>query len=360
MAVITVLGAGMMGSALTVPMADAGHEVRLVGTHLDDAIIGGLRDSGVHPTLRAELPPGVTPLLSTELGWALAGSDCVALGVSSAGVRWAGAQLRRHLRAPVPLLMIAKGLEFDGSALQILPDVLRSELMGHPAASVEPVAVAGPCIAGELAARVDTCVVLTSRSSEGARYFRELLRTSYYRLWLANDVVGAEICAALKNAYAMGIALATGLHELRGRSPGSVAVHNAEAALVAQSIFEMQRVIEICGGELGSAAWLPGVGDLDVTCNGGRTGRFGKLLGTGIGRAAAIERMQGATLESLEILAVMRHAWGEFERRHVLGPAELPLLRHLAAVALDDATVAPPYDDFFGSDAKQFQAKMEG
>ena len=347
MAVITVLGAGMMGSALTVPMADAGHEVRLVGTHLDDAIIDGLRSSKVHRTLRAELPTGVTSYHHRQLGEALEGTDAIALGVSSAGVRWAGQALRRHLDRALPIVMIAKGLDYSDDALRILPDVLKSELDGHPAHRVDPVAVAGPCIAGELANRVDTCVVLASRSRTDAEYFRGLLTTSYYRLWVEDDVVGAEICAALKNAYAMGISFPTGQHEMRGGSPGSVAMHNAEAALVAQSVFEMQRVIQISGGQPQSAARLAGVGDLIVTCNGGRTGRFGKQLGLGIGRETAIERMAGATLESLEILAVMRRAWQGLEASGLLGAKELPLLRHLAAVALDDAAVAPPYDDFF-------------
>lgn len=347
MAIITILGAGMMGSALAVPLVDAGHEVRLVGTHLDGALIEGLRRHRVHPTLRAPLPSEIQVFTIEGLETALQNTDCVALGVSSPGVRWAGQQLRARLDRPLPIVMITKGLEWNGDGLQILPDVLKSELQGHPAGALDPVAVAGPCIAGELAARVDTCVVLTSRSVSQAEHFRNLMRTRYYRLWVAPDVVGSEICAALKNAYAMGIAFATGQHEMRGGSPGSVAMHNAEAALFAQSVFEMQRVIEICGGDRASAAWLPGAGDLDVTCSGGRTGRFGKLLGLGIGRDAAIERMAGATLESLEILAVMRKAWEGLQAKGRLGDRELPLLRHLAAVALDDAPVAPPYDDFF-------------
>src|SRR5688572_15049873 len=93
MATITVLGAGMMGSALCVPLVDRGHDVRLVGTPLDAEIIDSLRESGVHPKLKLELPRAIRPFQEPELEAALAGSEALILGVSSAGIRWAATRL---------------------------------------------------------------------------------------------------------------------------------------------------------------------------------------------------------------------------------------------------------------------------
>src|SRR5688572_22139046 len=97
--IVTVVGAGMMGSALCVPLVDRGHEVRLVGTHLDREIVASLRESGVHPKLRLELPRAIRPYFLEELGAAMAGAELVGLGVSSAGVDWAIETLRPHARA---------------------------------------------------------------------------------------------------------------------------------------------------------------------------------------------------------------------------------------------------------------------
>src|SRR5688572_21982842 len=124
MATITVLGAGMMGSALCVPLVDAGHEVRLVGTHLDAGIISELAKSATHTTLKLELPRAIRPYAVEELGEALRGSDVIALGVSSAGVAWAAERLREHPIGDRPILMITKGLELGSGRLRILPDVL--------------------------------------------------------------------------------------------------------------------------------------------------------------------------------------------------------------------------------------------
>jgi glycerol-3-phosphate dehydrogenase (NAD(P)+) len=156
-----------------------------------------------------------------------------------------------------------------------------------------------------------------------------------------------EACAALKNAYAMGIAFATGQHEAQGGQPGSIAMHNAESAVFAQAIFEMRRIVELMGGGIQAVLGLSGVGDLDVTTNGGRTGRFGKWLGTGLSRSAAIDKMEGATLECLEILEQLRKAVSAWQSANRVGSAELPLLRHMQAVALDGLPVDLPYAQFF-------------
>ena len=77
MAVITVVGAGMMGSALSMPARDNGHEVRLVGTHLDRDIIDSLKESGYHPTLKRQLPDGIKAFQLEEIEQALPGTDVV-------------------------------------------------------------------------------------------------------------------------------------------------------------------------------------------------------------------------------------------------------------------------------------------
>lgn len=344
MARIAIVGAGMMGSALALPLIDGGHELRLIGTPLDDAIITGLRAGAEHLTLRYPLPGAIQPFFSHELAVALEGVDAIALGVSSAGVRWVGAALAPLLQAQIPLLMISKGLVWDGASFRILPDVLEQAL---PELGIQPVAVGGPCIAGELARRVETCVVFTGRDATQCEAWAGLARGPYYHVTTSRDPIGTEVCAALKNAYAMGIGFVAGLHERSGGNAGSIAMHNGEAALYAQAIAEAERLVEVLGGDPRAARGLPFAGDLNVTCNGGRTGRFGRFLGQGLGRAGAIAAMNGATLECLEILETLRAGMSVLEARGELARGELPFLDHMLEVALDDRPVAIPYPLFF-------------
>ncbi|MCA9624677.1 MAG: hypothetical protein KC731_36890 [Myxococcales bacterium] len=348
MAVITILGAGMMGSALSVPLVDRGHEVRLVGTPLDRAIIDQLLAGGEHLTLRHPIPAAVRPYQVEQIGEAMEGAEVVALGVSSAGIGWVIEAMRPHLRPGQLMTMITKGLVYDGESLAVLPDVVRDGLPPELVGQIHPAAVAGPCIAGELLRRVPSCVVLTGRDEPSLERLRDLLHTDYYHLFTSTDVVGVEACAALKNAYAMGVAFGAGIHAARGGEPGSIAMHNYESAVFAQAVFEMSRLVVAMGGDARAAAELPGAGDLDVTNNGGRTGRFGRWLGRGLSRDEAVEKMEGATLECLEIIAVMREASRGLVAAGRLAAGELPLLDHMAEVVLDGAAVNMPFARFFG------------
>src|SRR6185369_12821254 len=133
-----------------------------------------------HPKLRATVP-GASAYDVEELSTALRGVDAIALGVSSAGVRWAAEALGAELtRSPKPVLMISKGLVCQGGRLDVLPDVFKALLPESAAARIEPVGVAGPCIAGELLQRVATSVVFTGRSQAACDAWAELARGSFY------------------------------------------------------------------------------------------------------------------------------------------------------------------------------------
>ena len=58
MSVFTIIGAGMMGSAMSFPLRDNGHEVRIVGTPLDREIVERLKKDDHHANMKRTLPPG--------------------------------------------------------------------------------------------------------------------------------------------------------------------------------------------------------------------------------------------------------------------------------------------------------------
>ena len=128
MAVITILGAGVMGSAMTLPARDRGHGW-LVGTHLDQAIIESVAKTGRHPRLNVKLPEGVKPYPHGDFAKALGSdTDLIILGVSSAGVGWAIERLCGALTRPMPVMMITKGLMPASDTILPLPDFVQSEV----------------------------------------------------------------------------------------------------------------------------------------------------------------------------------------------------------------------------------------
>src|SRR3990170_1930531 len=172
-----------MGSAMAWPLSDRGHEVRLVGTHLDEEIIASCKASRWHPKLMRQLPERVSPFSIGELGRALDGVELIVQGVSSPGVAWAAETLGPRLDGRAPILAITKGLALDvRGSLQILPDDFDSRLPERIRGQLPLAAVGGPCIAGELAGRRPTCVVFAGRNRALLERLAGGIRTDYYHV----------------------------------------------------------------------------------------------------------------------------------------------------------------------------------
>ena len=354
MANVAIVGAGLMGTATAFPLSDNGHSVRLVGTHLDTEIIRSCKERRYHPLLKRELPESVRPYYAEEIAEALRGVDIIVSGVNSYGVRWIGRTLGPHLKPGQSIIAITKGLEAtaEGDPM-ILPDVLAGELPADVRQGVKLAAVGGPCIAGELAGRRHSCVVFGSRDQEMVERLAAVFRTSYYHVWTTTDLVGLEFCAALKNAYTLGVGMVLGLLESAGGVDSSGAyMHNLAAAVFAQACTEIEQILEVVGGSRKFAYGLPGPGDLYVTSVGGRTVRLGRLLGLGRTYAEARELMAGETLEGAVIVQVMEKVLPRLVDRRRLGPDDLPLLRTLIDVLVHGKPLSLPLERFFGGQGR--------
>jgi len=339
-----------MGTAVTWPLADNGHEVRLVGTHLDAEIIRSCKEGGFHPRLRRQLPDRVVPFYVEELPRALDGADVIVSGVNSLGVHWIGRTLGPLLWPGATVIAVTKGLEAtpDGNP-RILPDVLRDELPAAIRDRVTLAAIGGPCIAGELAGRRHSLVVFTGRDAAALKHLRDIFATDYYHIWTSTDIVGVETCAALKNAYTVAVGIASGMLERAGGMDAAGAfMHNLAAGLFGASVREMTRIVGLMGGGTENVAWLPGVGDQYVTCVGGRTIRLGRALGQGqTYTQAVLGELAGETLEGAYVIQQLSRALPVWEAHGVLGREELPLLRMLCRVITQDTRAEIPFDRLF-------------
>jgi glycerol-3-phosphate dehydrogenase (NAD(P)+) len=351
MASVVILGSGIMGSALAVPLSDNGHDVRLVGTHLDREIIDSVKATGEHPGLRLQLPESVRPYQLEEAEEAFDGADIVLSGVNSFGVHWAGEQLSRLLRPDTLVIAIAKGLDADDEGnLRILPEVLAEPVASDVRASVAWAAITGPSIAGEVAARRDTCVVFASRDQDTADRLADTFRTSRYHVWTSTDLIGAEVCAAMKNCYALATGLPEGILEGMGEGDAPYRLYNYEAALFAQGNLEMRRMVELLGGESSTADGLPAPGDCYVTSRGGRNVKVGRLMGQGMKFSEASEKLGNPTLEGAFAIRVVGKALPKLTERGIIGPEEFPLVRHLYEVIAEEKPVDMPWSSFFGGE----------
>lgn len=351
MATIAVFGAGVMASALTNPMRDNGHEVRLIGTHLDDAIIDSVKASGLHPHLNVVLDDGIRAYHFSEAAQGLAGADVIMVGVNSFGIDWMGEQLRRHLVPGQKVLVVTKGLRADADGtLHILPEVLRNAV-GSVGEDVTWQAIVGPCLAGELAVRRDACVVFTGPDQASLNYLAGLFRTNYYHVWTSTDFVGHEVGAATKNVFAFAQGFAAGIVRANGWSDSPYKLLNYMSGLFAQGSRELHQFIEMFGGDPTTGDGLGGVGDFYVTSMGGRNVKAGGLVGEGLPFSVVRDsRMRGVTLEGVAAILVIGAALQKLTDREVISATDFPLTRFLYDVVANDAPLSIPWSTFFGGE----------
>lgn len=343
MKTITIIGAGMMGSALAFPARENGNDVRIVGTHLDREIIEACRKTNQHPKFNKAFPEGVKYYHIEEVKDALKGADFVICGVSSFGVEWYGENILPILDENVPMISVTKGLvnEPDGKLICYLDfwqkklDAIGSKLSLN--------AIGGPCTSYELVAHDQTEVAFCGKDMSILRMIKEAMATDYYHISLSTDVIGVESAVALKNGYALGIALTIGLNQ-KAFGIDSELHFNSQAAIFGQAVREMSKLLDIQGA-LTLDNQVIGFGDLYVTVYGGRTRLVGILLGRGLTITEAKEELNGVTLESLVVAERVAKAIKTKAERGLVELKDFPLLMHIDSI-LAGGEVNIPWDAF--------------
>ena len=197
MATITIIGSGMMGSALAFPARENGNTVRLVGTHLDREIIDECRKTNRHPKFAKHFPKGVPPFPAgcefyqiEQMDEAVKGADLVIGGVSSFGVDWFGEEVLPKIPVEIPVLSVTKGLlDTDDAKLLTYPAVWEARLAAK-GIKRDICAIGGPCTSYELVDHDQTEVAFCGKDIEVLRKIKAIMATDYYHISLSTDVVG--------------------------------------------------------------------------------------------------------------------------------------------------------------------------
>ncbi len=337
-----------MGSAMALPFSDNGYVVKLVGTHLDTDIISSIKTRNFHPNLNVTMPSKVHGYFHNELGSVLnEDSALILLGVSSLGVSWAIEQLLQHMKNSATILMITKGMYVGHNSLMALPDLVLESLAQKFGKNFSVAAVAGPCIAGELAVRRSTGTTIVCRESEVAEQLCHDLETDYYHPRPSNDMLGVEVCAAYKNFFAIAVGWAQGSLEKIPEAENKAKNNNAAAIIFDQAVKELITLTKAMGGQ-GESAWgMPGVGDLYVTCQAGRNSRLGNHLGRGLTYGQVRKGpMLGDTIEGADLGRATGECLKSMMAKGILNETSMPLTMALLAALMDEKPLEIQWQKF--------------
>jgi len=304
MAKILILGAGSMGTAFSFPCSDKNHSVVIIGTHLENSFIDKINSKKTYPSLECDVPKNVKFLKSEKLAEEINKKvDLIVIAVSSKGIDWVSAELSKVIRNKIPILILTKGLAINNNKYEVLVHKMRRLLKKNGIKETNISAAGGPCLAKGLANRVHTSVVFANSDIKIANQIAQLVSTDYYHVFTSDDVVGVEVCAAIKNIFAMmlgaseGLCISNASKQIREKN-----YLNTAAALLKQSIHEMIIFTEKEKGEKETVIGLAGVGDLYVSDKGGRNSKMGQYLGQGMTfKEAKKTKMPNDTVEGADL-----------------------------------------------------------
>jgi glycerol-3-phosphate dehydrogenase (NAD(P)+) len=279
---VAVLQAGSWGTTLATILArDAGRDVVLWTRDEEQArTLAAERENRRYlPGIR--IPDRVT--ITADLERAVADADDLVVATPSIGVPALRDRIGPHVRSGHHVLSATKGLAEDGRRM--------SELWGDVVGASRVAVLSGPNISREIASGHPAATVIASADLETAKRFQTLIGTPMFRCYTDGDVVGVELCGALKNIIALGA----------GAIDGMGYGDNAKAGFMTRGLAEIARYGFACGANPLTVAGLAGVGDLIATCTSkhSRNRTVGELLAKGIATAEIRERLGGQVAEGL-------------------------------------------------------------
>jgi glycerol-3-phosphate dehydrogenase (NAD(P)+) len=268
-----------------------------------------------------------------------AANELVVFAAPSSHLRAVARAAAPHVPPGADVLSVVKGLE-DGSLLRM------SEVIAD-AGGIEPsriAALSGPNLAGEIARGLPASAVVAASDIDLATRVAERLGRREFRLYVNRDILGVELCGALKNVLAIAAGAADGL------GFGD----NGKAGLMTRGLAEMIRLGAAAGANRLTFAGLAGIGDVIATCGSrlSRNHRLGEELAKGRSWAEIEATLPGTAEGAYTVDAALALA----DRYGV----EMPIAREVHRALFEGKSVQRCLVDLLSRESKDELAGLEG
>ncbi len=281
---ILIIGGGAMGSAFSIPCIDNNHKVFITEPYSQRFIKNLSSKNKFHSGLKINLSKKLMfKKYSKELFFEK--YDLVVIALSLTGIDFIAKELKKF-KVKSPILILTKGLKYEKQSKNILTI---SQALFKSNTKLNLSVLKGPCLAKELVRKSQTSVIIANKNIKIAKLLGKMISTKYYLVEYSNDVIGVEICSAIKNIYSMII--------------GSGLSLNKSSSLFQKSLLEMKYITRQLKGKEETVLSLAGVGDLYVSAAGGRNSKMGNYLGQGFTfKSAKKKYMVNDTVEGEQLV----------------------------------------------------------
>jgi glycerol-3-phosphate dehydrogenase (NAD(P)+) len=322
-----VIGAGAWGTALAQVAASAGNLVTLWA--MEAEVVASINTNHRNELFLPDFDLSQS-ITATDTFADLKQADVIFAVVPAQFMRATLQKLAGEIGSGCPIVLCSKGIE-QGS-LKLMTEVVANVLPSHPIA-----VLSGPSFAKDVVVGLPTAVTLACADQALGERIAKMIGLPTFRLYLADDLVGAEIGGAVKNV----LAIACGMAE--GRALGE----SARAALITRGFAEMTRLGVAMGGDARTLAGLCGLGDLVLTCSSTSSRNFslGFALGQGQSLDAALSGKRSVAEGAATAPALMQLAARE--------GVDMPICASIAAILAGQLEVGAAIEALLARPLKQ-------
>ncbi len=331
---ISFLGAGSWGTALSVLVAQNGHDVFLWSAIEDELNLLSTKREHTERLPGVKLPDNV--YIERDIKKACADMDLIVFSVASPYVRSTADIAKNHIKSGQKIVNVAKGIEEN--TLYTL-----SMILNEVFPDCDVAVLSGPSHAEEVVKGIPTTVVVGAKTKETAVFVQNIFMNERFRVYISPDITGIELGGSIKNV----IALAAGIVDGLGLGD------NTKAALMTRGLAEITRLGVAMGGKKETFSGLSGIGDLIVTCTSrhSRNHTAGYLMGQGRSAKEAMDEVKQVVegVYSAKAVDLLSQKYN----------VDMPIVKEINEVLFNNKPVKEALKDLFERDAKLEYSNLE-
>lgn len=280
---ITILGSGVFGLALASIFEENKNDVTVWSKYEEE--IKYLKENRTNEKIKnIKLSKNIK--YSNDLKNSIENSEIIVIAVPAQFVDNLVKDIKKYVNKQY-ILIASKGIEND--TFSFLEEVVKKQIKTRKIA-----VISGPTFAVDIANKYPVAFTLASRSWSSREIIKKVLMNSHVKVRPSRDVVGVEVCGAIKNV----ISIASGMIE------GMKYPESTKAMFITESLHDLKNLIKALGGNKKTILTFAGFGDLLMTATSdkSRNFTFGKMLGENKSKEEINKYKKENTIEGLYTL----------------------------------------------------------
>ena len=232
-----------------------------------------------------QIPVGIQ--FTTDMKTAVGNADLIVIAIPASFVDDVVKELSQRVESHPSICIASKGIERDTC-------LFLSNIVEHYIKTKHLAVLSGPSFAIDIISHVPIGFTLATKSQKTQEILKKTLSNEHIKLRVTDDLIGVEICGAIKNV----IALAAGMLE------GMKVKESTKAMFLTESLHDIKELIKGLGGNKQTILSFAGFGDLLLTCTSSKSRNFtfGKMIGEGRSKKELDQYCQRTTIEGLYTL----------------------------------------------------------